>query len=99
MKEQLFWITIALFILWNFITFVMMGLDKHRAKKGAWRISEKALLLSSFFFGGIGGFFGMRVFHHKTKHWYFKLLMPFFGILQVILLLYFVNIIFDIIEF
>ena len=55
----------------SFITFCMYGIDKWKAKRGSWRISEKALLMSAFCFGGIGAFLGMRVFHHKTKHWYF----------------------------
>ena len=27
----------------NVITFLMMGFDKHEAKKGNWRVSEKTL--------------------------------------------------------
>ena len=41
------------------------------ARRGKWRIPEKALLLLSFFGGAIGGILGMLLFRHKTKHWYF----------------------------
>ena len=55
----------------NLAAFALMGLDKRRARRGAWRISEKALFLPAVLGGALGGLLGMRVFHHKTKHWYF----------------------------
>ena len=67
----------------SFITISMNGIDKRKARRGSWRISEKALLLSAFCFGGIGAFLGMRIFHHKTKHWYFQVFVPVFLILQI----------------
>ncbi len=45
--------------------------DKSRAKRGAWRIPEKVLLGFGFFGGSLGALIGMKVFRHKTKHWYF----------------------------
>lgn len=51
--------------------FVLYGVDKSRARRGAWRISEKALLCLSFFGGAAGGLLGMVLFRHKTRHWYF----------------------------
>ena len=68
---ELWEILIIVFGAISVINFFMYGIDKRKAKKGKWRISEKALLCTSFFGGAIGGFLGMRVFHHKTKHWYF----------------------------
>ena len=56
----------------NFVAFYLYWDDKRRAKKGKWRISEKALLLTSFFGGAVGGFTAMQLFRHKTKHWYFN---------------------------
>lgn len=55
----------------NVLLFVLMGVDKQKAKKHAWRIPEKNLLLLGFFGGGLGGLLGMKVFRHKTKHTYF----------------------------
>ena len=53
------------------ITFFMYTADKRKAKKGKWRISEKALLGMSFLGGATGGYIAMNLVHHKTKHWYF----------------------------
>ena len=69
----------------NLAAFALMGLDKRRARRGAWRISEKALFLPAVLGGALGGLLGMRVFHHKTKHWYFRFGLPALLIVQVIL--------------
>ena len=53
------------------ITYALYAGDKKKAKKGKWRTPEATLLGFSFFGGAIGGIFGMALFHHKTKHWYF----------------------------
>ena len=68
---------------WNFIIFIVYGADKSKAKKRKRRISEKTLLLTAFFLGSVGAFFGMILFRHKTKHWKFKILLPFFVILHI----------------
>ena len=56
----------------NLLAFLLMGVDKHRAKRGAWRISEPALFLFPVLGGALGGMLGMRLFRHKTRHWYFR---------------------------
>jgi len=63
-------------IVWNIIVFVLYGVDKGKAKKHKWRISEATLIISAFLMGGIGALLGMGVFRHKTKHLKFKLLIP-----------------------
>lgn len=63
-------------IIINVIGFAVMGIDKRKARKHAWRIPEKALFLCSLAGGSIGTWAGMYVFHHKTKHWYFVVGMP-----------------------
>lgn len=70
----------------NLAAFGLMGLDKHRAVKQQWRISEKALFLSAVIGGSIGSIAGMQVFRHKTKHWYFVLGMPLILIAQCLVL-------------
>ena len=50
----------------NLVLFVMMGVDKVRAKRGEWRIREATLAAVALLGGGIGGFAGMKLFHHKT---------------------------------
>ena len=61
---------------WNLLVFILFGIDKYKAIKGKWRISEKTLIISSFCLGAIGGVLGMITFSHKTKHLKFKLLLP-----------------------
>ena len=68
-----FWqILVIIFGILSVITFFMYGIDEFKAQKGKWRISEKALLVSSFIGGAVGGFLAMQLFRHKTKHWYFN---------------------------
>ena len=55
----------------SFVTFYAYAVDKAKAKRGAWRISEKALLLLSFFGGAAGGYFAMHLVRHKTKKRFF----------------------------
>ena len=73
----------------NLIGFFAMFLDKQKAKRGKWRIPEKTLFLLAIIGGSLGTTFGMHVFRHKTKHWYFKFGMPMILIIQIILILYF----------
>ena len=77
---------ITAYAIWNLIVFFLYGIDKLKAKAGAWRVSEKTLLLCALFFGAIGAFFGMKIFRHKTKHTKFKLLVPLLVILNVTIL-------------
>lgn len=68
----------------NLAAFMLMGADKRRARRGAWRISEKALFLPAALGGALGGVLGMRVFHHKTRHWYFRLGFPLLLFMQLL---------------
>ena len=63
--------------------FVAMGADKRLAQTHQRRIPEKHLFLLSILFGGIGGTIGMFFFHHKTKHWYFRIFFPLLAIVQL----------------
>jgi len=55
----------------NLVTLAVYGADKRRARRGAWRVPEKTLFLLPLLGGSVGALLGMRVFRHKTKHWYF----------------------------
>jgi len=59
-------VVVALAVL-NAISFAMFGLDKRRARRGQWRISERALLASALISGTLGAWMGMRAFDHKTR--------------------------------
>lgn len=72
----------------NLLTFLVMWWDKHEAKMGDWRVSEKALFMFVLLGGGIGGIAGMYIFRHKTKKWYFKYGFPTILILEIILFIY-----------
>ena len=70
----------------NVTAFVMMGADKRRARKGSWRISEKALFAAALAGGSAGAVLGMQIFRHKTRHWYFVWGMPAILAVQLLLL-------------
>ena len=72
----------------NIATFLLYGIDKYKAKKGRWRISEATLLTMAAIGGSIGAWAGMRLWHHKTMHKKFKHGIPVIMIMQVCLVVY-----------
>lgn len=72
-------------VLINLMSFIMFGIDKYKAKKRKWRIPEMSLLMSAVLGGGLGGFIGMKLFRHKTKHMKFTVLVPLFLVLWIAL--------------
>lgn len=74
-------------VIMNIVAFVLMGRDKRCARQGKWRVPEKTLFLVTACFGGLGGVLGMKVFHHKTQHWYFRWFFPVLLILQIVVLI------------
>ena len=82
----MFPILLVVLTVMNLLAFALMGIDKMKAKSGAWRIPEKTLFLVTALFGGLGGTLGMKVFRHKTKHWYFKWGFPALLAVQIVLL-------------
>ena len=72
----------------NFVTMLVYGIDKFKAKKGKWRIPESTMLLLAVLGGSIGAWLGMRVWRHKTQHMKFKYGIPVIFILQVALCFY-----------
>ena len=75
---------IVYLLLINIAAFALFGADKKKARRGDWRISEKALFLSAVLGGSLGALIGMQLFHHKTKHWYFVIGIPAILVLQII---------------
>lgn len=80
-------IALIYFVIVNIVGFAMMGIDKQKAIRGAWRISEASLFLSAIIGGSLGCILGMQIFRHKTRHWYFQYGMPAILILQMIILI------------
>ena len=72
----------------NITSFLLYGIDKYKAKKGRWRISEATLLVMAVIGGSIGAWAGMRLWHHKTMHKKFKYGIPIIIIIQVALAVY-----------
>ena len=69
----------------NLVTFAVYGIDKAKAKRGAWRVPEKTLFLLPLLGGSLGALLGMKAFHHKTKHWYFVWGIPLILLAQIAL--------------
>jgi uncharacterized membrane protein YsdA (DUF1294 family) len=65
----------ALFAL-NLLTFLIYGIDKFKAKKAKWRISEATLILLAVIGGSIGAWLGLKVWRHKTQHKKFYIGIP-----------------------
>ena len=72
----------------NIATFLLYGIDKYKAKKNQWRISEATLLTMAAIGGSIGAWAGMRLWHHKTMHKNFEYGIPVIIIMQVALAVY-----------
>jgi len=81
MKELL----LIYLLLINAAGFVLMLVDKFKAKKNLWRIPEKTLFLTAILGGSIGCLAGMYLVRHKTQHLSFTLGMPLILALQVVL--------------
>ena len=72
----------------NIATFLLYGIDKYKAKRSKWRISEATLLTMAAIGGSIGAWAGMQLWHHKTMHKKFKYGLPVIIILQIALVVY-----------
>ena len=74
--------------LMSVVLFAAMGLDKRKARREAWRVPEARLFLFAALGGALGGWLGMRVFHHKTRHWTFVWGFPLLALAQLAFLAY-----------
>ena len=72
-------------VLINLAAFLLMGIDKFRARRELWRIPEKVLFGSALLGGSIGAIAGMFFFRHKTRHLSFRLGLPVILLLQIVL--------------
>ncbi len=80
-------ILITYIIAINLTGFVLMGIDKRKAMRNRWRISERTLFLIALLFGCVGVWLGMYAFHHKTLHRSFRIGLPLILALQLLLIL------------
>ena len=65
-----------------------MFIDKKKAKKGDYRISEKTIFITALLLGGVGVYIGMYKFRHKTKHLSFTIGIPICIIINIITVYY-----------
>ena len=82
MAETLLYYLIAI----NIVTLIVYGIDKVKAMKGKWRISEATLLLLAIIGGSVGAWLGMKTWHHKTMHKKFKYGLPLILLVQIALI-------------
>lgn len=84
MKDFTMEIYLAIISIMSIVCLVLYGIDKNRAKKNKWRIKEATLLLCGVCGGALGALLGMKLFRHKTKHWYFWTVNAIALILQAV---------------
>lgn len=82
---------LSYFIAINLIGFALMGIDKYKAKKRAFRIPEATLFIVAIIGGSIGSIAGMYAFRHKTRHRSFVYGMPLILIIQIALIIAILN--------
>ena len=68
----------------NVVSFLVYGGDKLSARRGGRRVPERTLLLLALFGGSLGALLAMRLFRHKTRHWYFRFGIPAILLCQIV---------------
>ena len=68
----------------NLLGIILMFLDKRKAVKNKWRISENTLMLTALIGGALGILIGMYTFRHKTKHKKFTIGVPVLLIVNIL---------------
>ena len=87
MTETMYLLFPIIYALINAASYALYGIDKFKARKDKWRISEQSLLIVSLF-GPIGALLGLQQFRHKTQKPIFKFLVPAFAGIHVLLVLW-----------
>ncbi|MCQ2524576.1 MAG: DUF1294 domain-containing protein [Lachnospiraceae bacterium] len=85
--HTLIWI-LSYVVLINLLGFIIMGVDKNRARNHDWRIAESTFFIVAVIGGSLGCILGMYAFRHKTRHWYFKFGLPAILIIQLAIIIY-----------
>ena len=80
---------IIYFVIINILGFLIMYIDKQKAKKGHWRVPEKTLFIITALGGGIGTISGMYAFRHKTQKMHFVIGFPVITIVEILGFIYF----------
>ena len=72
----------------NVLAIILYGIDKRRSQRKMYRIPENTLLWMARLGGGVGSWLGIKVFHHKTKHKRFMIIVPLWTVLWVAVIVY-----------
>ena len=73
----------AYLLIVNAAGFLLMFIDKQKAKKKLWRIPEATLMTVALIGGSVGSLCGMYTFRHKTRHPKFYIGIPAILVLQI----------------
>ena len=79
---------LAYLLIVNAVAFLLMLIDKIKAKKNLWRIKESTLMLWAAIGGSIGALAGMYTFRHKTLHRKFTIGIPAILVFQIAAVLF-----------
>lgn len=82
---------IVILAILNIFGFVLVSLDKYKAKNKLWRIPERSFFMLSILGGSIGVYIGLFFFNHKTRNWYFMTIIPFIILAQIVFIYYLTN--------
>lgn len=74
------------------MTFIIMGIDKWKARHHRWRIPERFLFICAFLYGAAGILTGMLVFHHKVRKPAFYIVIPLLLLSEIMLCLWLIHI-------
>ena len=77
-------ILLVYLLLVNAAGFLLMLVDKYKARRNLWRIPESTLIGLALIGGSIGAIAGMKLFRHKTKHAKFYIGLPVILTLQIV---------------
>lgn len=81
---------IIFLIIWNLLTFFLMGIDKFNSSRGYWRVRESTLLTCAFLMGGFGCWLGSFAFRHKSRKTKFRILLPMAWIFNLVVICFFI---------
>ena len=83
--DMLFNVLLIYLLIINAAGFILMLVDKVKAKKNLWRIPEATLFLVAAIGGSVGSILGMYTFRHKTKHIKFIVGIPLILAAQIVI--------------
>lgn len=86
--DNMLLVALLYYLIINLLSFLLFGIDKYFSIKKHWRISERALITTFLLGGIIGGYLGMKIFHHKTRKLKFKIFLALSLILHIYFIFY-----------